>query len=125
MCGLIDQRIKQRGWVFPIDHQTAVGIFPVDRRRIARWSGEQWLANIEHTHDPYNFDGMNRNLARWGTDFIFGRSSRSVAEFSPLLDPRPTNDDQYVWPYRGIELVHVEHTWHRLASFTDLETTPL
>ncbi|TAM69291.1 MAG: hypothetical protein EPN48_07840 [Microbacteriaceae bacterium] len=124
MCGLFDLRIQQRGWIYPIDSFTALGIFPVDRRRVARWDGSTWTAIIEHTHDSYNFGGMNQNIASWASEFIFGRAGQLVERFAGGLRDRSTTDGMFGWPFSSKELRFTEFSWHRLTAATHADPQP-
>jgi hypothetical protein len=126
--GIVHMRDRPNGevgWAVPMDPHAALGIFPRDRRSVARFVDDRWCSSIEHVWDgDFDFDGLNNAISRSATEFIFGPKSTTVDKFLPSSFERAATDDQlYNWPYTSAELRNSEFEWHRLASLVGDSTS--
>jgi len=123
LCRTTEGAARLHGWWIPLDPRTALALFPVDVRFVARYGIGGWSATIEHADlvgEPPNSD-----LAQAATEFLYAESLEDLVPFVPLRPASTsTDDDLYDWPFSGSDTRKAEFVWHRLASLTEHQTRP-
>lgn len=114
------------GWAIPLDRQTVLGIFPRKLRNIGSWDGERWYANIEHLHPvPEVFSGINVEIAKSASEFVFGPTRESVKAVTPASDKK-AEDLAIIMEARWNEVFsrkeYVAHAkdWEMLSAIANL-----
>jgi hypothetical protein len=118
------------GWAIPLDKQTILGIFPLKRRSIAYYEHCVWTANIEHLYpDPSMFEGINEQIAKSASEFVFGPTRESVAGVQPSIT-KSAEDLAIVmeagWNevFERKEYAAHERDWQYLSAIANLNLNP-
>ncbi len=119
------------GWAIPLDPQTVLGIFPQKVRRIARYNGSTWYANIEHLRPSAGmFKGMNEQVARASREFIFGADESSMETNKQYTGVEVEEkmsvimEGPWAQMFSGKELVAHEAEWQIVAGLANLNLSP-
>lgn len=124
-CGTLDRGTKQRGWAFPLDSATLLGLFPRPKRPVGNWRNGQWFANIEHVSAGKNETAwLNRQLAGWSSEFIYGRRASLVTPLRQDMTSGETTDARYRFPLDGATAARAEHAWSQITAAAARNVAP-